>query len=74
MPTWVQVWWWMRFLRHPQVMTPLPHQGINPEAMSMDRYDALHSEWVKAGSPRTSIHKIVAVMSGSNPLVDDIPF
>lgn len=75
MPEWVQVWWWLRFMRSPQVVTPLPYQGINPDAMSMDEYDGFYDEWTDAGSPRTSVQKIMAVMSGSAGIsTDDIPF
>lgn len=75
-PEWVQVWSWLRFLRGPQDMTPLPQQGDDPENMSQERYLELRQEWVDAGRPSMSLRTIVAVMSGSVAVVDDdgIPF
>ena len=54
-------------------MTPLPQQGINPDAMSMGEYDELEIEWAQSGAPRTSPQVVIAAMTGS-PLTDDIPF
>jgi hypothetical protein len=75
MPQWVQVWFWMRFLREPKDWTPLPHQGINPDAMTMDQYQALEEEWLKASVRPVSTAEVVMAMTG-NPIVDDdeIPF
>lgn len=73
MPDWVHVWWWLRFLRDPQVMTPLPQQGINPEAMSMDSFDLYEVEWREVDAPRASTDKILVAM-GADPYDDDIPF
>ena len=73
MPDWVHVWFWLRFLRGESLLTPLPQQGINPEAMSMAEYDELEREWTKAGAPMTTQSQVVAVLTGG-PLTDDIPF
>ena len=76
MPEWVSVWAWLRYLRAPTVTTPLPHQGIDPQAMSMTVYETFHSEWVKAGKPSMTVNTLVAAMTG-NPLIemdDGIPF
>lgn len=73
MPDWVHVWFWLRFLRGERILTPLPQQGINPAAMSMDEYEELAVEWSESGAPRTTTSQVVAVMSGAS-LADDIPF
>lgn len=71
MPEWVQVWSWLRFMRTPTLMTPLPQQDVPSEdAMTMGRYEQLRSEWVRAGRPSMTIGALVAVMSGDV----DIPF
>jgi hypothetical protein len=71
MPEWVHVWFWLRFLRGDQDLTPLPQQGINPESMSMERYGLLEREWVAAGAPSTSARQIIMAMGGED---DGIPF
>jgi hypothetical protein len=74
---WTHVWFWMRFLRDPQVMTPLPQQGINPEAMSMDSYELYEEQWTESGAPTTGAHKVLAAMGVTATPVDpydDIPF
>lgn len=73
MPTWVHVWFWMRVLREPQVWTPLPQQGINPEAMSMNAYELYEREWAQSGSRSTSSAEVLSAM-GAGSIVDEIPF
>lgn len=54
-PEWVWVWSWCRYLREPQNMRSFPQQvGHVDDAkmMSMEEYDKLRSEWLKAGSPK----------------------
>jgi hypothetical protein len=76
MPDWVSVWFWMRFVRDPQVMTPIPQQGINPDAMSMDSFDLYEAQWIEVGAPTTTSAEILAAMGVQpEPVVDDgIPF
>ena len=57
MPNWAHVWFWLRFIRG--VMRPLPQQGINPEAMSMDSYELYETEWREAGAPVASPEEVV---------------
>lgn len=73
MPDWVPVWFWLRFLRAEPVSTPLPQQGINPEAMSMDEYVQLEQEWARSGSPTATAKQIVRAIT-ADPLSEEIPF
>lgn len=73
MPEWVHVWAWLRFGR--SILTPMPQQGINPKAMSMDEFETYRGEWMEEGSPRVTPAQIVTVVSGGKvPISDDIPF
>jgi hypothetical protein len=75
MPQWVQVWFWLRFLREPRDLAPLPHQGINPEAMTMERYEKFEAEWMNSGAPKVSTEEVVMAMTGDSFIHDDeIPF
>ena len=75
MPDWVHIWFWLRFIRGEQVLTALPQQGINPDAMSMSDYDSFVNEWVEAGAPQTTATKVVMAMTGGAIFTeDDIPF
>jgi hypothetical protein len=72
MPEWVHVWFWLRFLREPQMMTPLPQQEDDPDKMSDGEYEQLRNEWRRVGAPLTSTKKLLAAMGASG--TDDIPF
>jgi hypothetical protein len=79
MPQWASVWFWLRFVREPRDMTPLPQQGINLEAMTLSRYEELEAEWLRSGAPVASAQQVVMAMGAvapeRNPLLDDgIPF
>lgn len=50
-PEWVWVWNWLRELREPRNMIPLPQQQ-QPDSMSVEEYEKLRDEWVAAGSPK----------------------
>ena len=72
MPDWVQVWAWLRFIRDPRDMTPLPQQEPDPNTMSRERFDELSAEWIAKGSPSMSMKKLVAVMTGAAG--EELPF
>ena len=72
MPDWVHVWFWLRFLRDPQVMTPLPQQEWHPEAMSQGVYEKYENEWVQTGAPQTTTKQVLLAMGAVED--DGIPF
>lgn len=78
MPQWAHVWFWLRFMRADQVKTPIPQQGINPEAMSMDSYELYEVEWIEAGAPSASPEGVLAAMGAMTESEseddDGIPF
>lgn len=72
-PEWVFVWWWLRFLRDPQVMDALPQQDFyapRPVPMSPEVYEQHRADWVEAGSPKVPTRQIMAAMGASS----EIPF
>lgn len=63
-PEWTLVWNWARNYRDPKEERGLPQQGdwADPmKTMTTADYDALHAEWVAAGSPKENPLLAVAV-------------
>lgn len=55
MPEWVSIWDWCRNHREPRYLLPFPQQEPHvdsTETISMEKYDELREEWIKAGSPK----------------------
>jgi len=61
-PEWVNVWFWLRFLRNPRILTPLLQQELHSGAMAMDEYEHHRQEWISAGAPATSTAQIAQAM------------
>lgn len=62
MPEWVQFWTWLRFIRDPPDLTPLPEQQLREPALTTHRYGELKREWVKAGQPSLTPQQVISVL------------
>jgi hypothetical protein len=62
LPEWVGVWWWLRNIRDPHELRPLPHQSEPPapEAMSISEYEQYLREWITAGKPTKGMESLSA--------------
>lgn len=55
-PEWYHVWFWARRLRDPVDDRSFPQQEGHVDPMSMmtmDEYEVLRKEWIKAGKPKS---------------------
>lgn len=71
-PEWTHIWFWLRFSQRDY--RRLPDQdvygavaGTEYEEMTKAQYAEVREKWVSAGSPKVSVEKLNAVLTGSLP-------